>query len=321
MCFLKYHRQREILTAQFGVAGLVLIAALDLLAAPPAVPRRAKRPGFPTSTVETFFSDAREKLHGERPGPRDRAAEKPPLGNAPPLATTASESWSKLISAETLEDEIKARVPKLTAAVENTTRFKSGEYQVARRELGILAALLGIVAEFDGRCRWKDEAAALRNQLGRASSNCKVASDAAFTEARTRAEELQLLVRGGSLPKSQQTGAVDWPQTANRALLMQRLEEAQQQMISPSIGSEKSFRDASESLIHEAEIIAALGEIITRTGYEFADDESYLEYARAMQDHAAALRAATLEGAYERARDSALQTGQSCTSCHEGYRS
>lgn len=303
-------------------AGLSILAfTLGPLGAAPPADRRAKRPEFPHSTLETFFPDAREKLKGERPGPRSAVVEKTQPALATPAASIASGAWSKLISPEVLEDEIKARVPKLAAAVENPTRFKSGEFQTARRELGILAAMLGIVAEYDGRVRWQAEAASLRDQLGRASSNCKVASDAALSDARARAEDLQLLVRGSSQAPTSKLVESQWPQIADRTLIMQRLEEAQQQLIAPGTANEKSFADSSATLHHEAEIVAALAEIITRNGYEFADDETYVDYAKLMQQQAASLRSATLDGSFERARSSATEIGQSCTACHEGYRS
>ncbi len=312
-------RRRATLPLLLALFALAL-ALGTLMAAPPAG-RRAKRPEFAPSTVDTFFSDAREKLNGARPGPRSTAVENPQPALPAAALPTSSGTWSKLITAEALEDEIKARLPKLAAAIENPTRFKSGEYQTARRELGVLAAMLGIVAEYDGRVRWKAEAADLRDQLGRASNNCKVASDAALNDARARAEELQLLVRGGSQAPAAKSVEANWPQIADRTLLMQRIEEAQEQHITPGIANEKTFAESSTTVLHEAEIVAALAEIITRAGYEFADDETYLEYAKAMQQHAGSLRASTLDGSYDRARTSATEIGQSCTTCHEGYRS
>ncbi len=228
---------------------------------------------------------------------------------APTSATpTAGGTWSKLISPEALEDEIKARLPKLAAAIENPTRFKSGDYQIAQRELGLLAAMLGIASEYDGRVRWKAEAAELRDQLGRASSNCKVASDAALNDARARAEELELLVRGGSQAPAAKLPEANWPQVVDRKLLMQRLEEAQQQVVTPGIASEKALRKARPNCSTRPKPSRG-GEIITRSGYEFADDTTYLEYAKAMQQHASELRSAVLDGSYDQARKSRYRNG------------
>ncbi len=303
-----------------AIAGLLSVLLLGELGAAPPTGKRARRPEFPPSVSEAFFPDARERLKGERPGPRDAEA-----GGADPTVAAAvpgpaNGTWSHAISAAVLEDEIKARVPKLVVAVENATRFKSGDYQTARRELGLLAALMGIVAEYDGSIRWKSEAAALRDLLGRASHHCKVASDTALADARARAEDLQLVIRGGSPRLEAVAGKRNWPQIADRTLLMQRLEAAQQQAIMPGVANEKTFAADPTTLHHEAEIVAAIGEIITQDGYEFADDETYLEYAKAMQQHALSLRNAALDADYGRSRKAASALGQSCANCHEGYR-
>lgn len=292
-------------------------------AAPPA--KRARPPKFSNSIQDVFFPDAREKLVGSRPASSAAGAAPttatPAAPSSLPSGETAGAAWSKLITAETLEDEIKAQQLKLAATVENATRFKGGEYQQAREQLSVLAALLAIVADYDDRVRWKKEAASLGNLIGRAGVNCKVASDASYKEARGRSDDLQNLVRGGSLQLPPANPGTQWSQLADRASLMKRLEQAQQQGILPLVASPNAFERGADGLLHDAQIVAALGELITREGYEFADDETYIEHARGMRRQALTLRDATLGGNYEQARQAAGQLGQSCTNCHEGYRS
>jgi cytochrome c556 len=68
-------------------------------------------------------------------------------------------------------------------------------------------------------------------------------------------------------------------------------------------------------------LVAALAEVITREGYEYADDESYREHARAMQAQAAAMRDAASQKSSEQTRQAAAALGKACVSCHEGFRS
>src|SRR5690606_12626376 len=114
---------------------------------------------------------------------------------------------------------------RLALAVENATKFKSGTYQAAQSELGLLAAMLAIVAQYDGDIRWKNEAADLRDLVARAGFNCKTANDATYQEALSRSQDLQTLVRGGTRPRSQAAPAADWRQIADRTLLMKRLDQ------------------------------------------------------------------------------------------------
>ena len=317
---------RRTLNLLLLIAGAVSlgVAAGPLYAAAPKQ-KRARVPLFPQSVLDAFLPDANQKLVGARPatGAAKAVATPQPTGPAaaPEVNPAAGDSWSKLIAAEAVEDEIKSRQVLLSKAVQNATRFKSGENQQARAELGVLATMLAIVAEYDGRIRWQGEAAALRDLVARAGFNCKVASDAAYQEAASRAEDLQPLVRGGSRSFTETTGAADWPRISDRSELMKRLEQAEQQGITPAVSDEAAFKKNAERLLHESQIVAALSAVIAREGFEFADDEGYQEHARAMREQATLLRDATMQGNYDQARQAAGALGKTCSNCHEGYRS
>jgi cytochrome c556 len=325
------HKLPQPFRYSLGLALLVTFAvslgvAVGTLHAAAPKKKRARPPQFPQSIEDAFLPDASKKLVGTRPAAGAAKAVATPQPTQPAsaagVAPAASDGWSKLIAAEAVEDEIKSRQVLLLKAVQNATRFKSGENQQARTELGVLATMLAIVAEYDGRIRWQGEAAALRDLVARAGFNCKVASDAAYQEAASRAEDLQTLVRGGSLSLSKSPeSTVDWPRVSDRSELMKRLEQAEQQGISPAVSDEAAFKKNADRLLHESQIVAALSAVIAREGFEFADDEGYQEHARAMREQAILLRDATLQGNYERARQAAGALGKTCTNCHEGYRS
>ena len=117
-----------------------------------------------------------------------------------PAASTAAPKgpgWSKLISSEVVEDEVKVQLLKLGEAVASTTKFKAGDYQRARLSLSVLATLFAIDAQYDQPMRWQGDAPAVRDRSG-AGFNCKVGTDNSYHEAVARTEELQNLVRGGA---------------------------------------------------------------------------------------------------------------------------
>jgi cytochrome c556 len=126
-------------------------------------------------------------------------------------------------------------------------------------------------------------------------------------------------VRGGTPPADKVPAG--GTQVVERAALMKRLEAAQKDAIAPLSANAKEFQRGSDRLAHDAELVAALAQIITREGYEFADDESYLEHARAMQAAATQVREAATSGNYEQARQAAGTLGKACAACHEGFRS
>ena len=101
---------------------------------------------------------------------------------------------------------------------------------------------------------------------------------------------------------------------------MKRLEIAQQQSLSPAVANAAVFKRDGSKLAHEAQLIAALAEVILRDGYEYSDDETYREYAGAMRTGALELRLAAEKKNYEQARLSVDTIGKACGHCHEGFR-
>jgi cytochrome c556 len=102
---------------------------------------------------------------------------------------------------------------------------------------------------------------------------------------------------------------------------MTRIEKAQQEGLTPALANAGEFKKNSDKILHEAQILAVLGEVITREGYEFADDDTYLGYARELRDHALEIIDAVKQKNYEAARKAGGQIDKACSSCHEGYRS
>lgn len=286
-----------------------------------APPKGARPPKFSQSVQDTFFPDAREKLVGTRPDRATRSAgpgPAPPAGQAP--AATARSPWPRLISREAVENEIKSQQIKLNEAVRSPVKFQSGDYQKARSQFSLLAILFAIDGQYGEPMRWQREAAALRERMARAGAVCKVGTDSAYREAKARAEELATLVRGESADLSGASSRSDGTTTVDRAPLMKRLEQAHEQGLVELTAKKADFSRHAEKLSHEAQLIAALAEVIELEGYEFSDDETYREYAGAMQNAAIAVRDAVDRKDYAQAARAVAEIGKACANCHEGFR-
>ena len=250
-------------------------------------------------------------------------AARQPDGVSSTSGSTESEgiTWAKLISAETLEDEVKSLQKQISETVNTPAKFKGGGFKASRKQFSELALLFAIVAKYDGEVRWKEKASGMRDLMGRAGHNCKVGTDASFSEAKLRKEDLELLVQGGNVSVPDGESEANWEKISDRAPLMQRLEQAQQQGIAPWTANSGEFSRKSADILHEAELIAAFAEAIQQPGYEFADDESYLAFARQMQDAAREVVGAVKGKNYEAARAASGNIEKSCSGCHEGFRS
>jgi hypothetical protein len=302
-----------------------LCSGAVLWAAGPNEPvKRARPPKWSQDVLDVFFEDAREKLVGTRPDYSERTAAVAATDSGSStsgVAVDQAAGWSKLIDAETIETEIKRLGQSLAKDVTSPSEFKGGTYKECRRHFSVLAALFAVAAEFDEEVRWRDAAPALRDVFARAGRNCKVGTDQTFQEASQRKQDLAELV-GGSRPALDGAGAEepDWPQVADRPPLMQRLNIAQEERLKKWLASESEFSQQSEEVRHEAQLVAAIADIVGREGFEFWDDDQYAAYTRELRDAASELAAAVELDNYEKARDAGNRVTKACADCHDGYR-
>ncbi|PQO40307.1 hypothetical protein C5Y96_01675 [Blastopirellula marina] len=295
--------------------------------------RRAKAPEFNNTTTSIiFFKDVfAEALQGERPTILSENSQAPAMAPSSPAggggmqspATTGggkAGEWADIISPGTIQDEVKRLNNQLAETVQNVRKFNGGGFEEARRDFTELAMLFEIIAEHDGDVRWKEFALTARDGFARAGFNSKVGTDNSFKEAKLRAEDVEQLVRGGSIDTREADPKATWDAIADRPPLMQRLEIAYQKRLKPMTASESEFKSNVEEILHEAEIIAAIGHAMQKEGFEYYDDADYVTFSQQMQEAALKVVKAVKENNADAARTAAGDVGQSCTLCHESYR-
>jgi hypothetical protein len=296
-------------------------------------PRVAHKKFDTGETRRIFFDDVFEVLVGSRPAQLDRpspstasAASGAPRASSSSVAGSSADpagdrKWSALISAATIEDEIKAIKQLVDREVTNPSEFRGRGYRECRQHFSIAAMLFGIVHEYDGEVRWKRTAAAARDLFSRSAANAKVGSPQVFNEARQRKLDLEDIV-GGSVIRGGREPAEEnpWGSLVDRGPLMMRLETAFDRRIQEGTASASEARSGRERLIHEAELVALIAAILVQEGMPDGDDVTYREYADEMQRGAAELIRGVRENDYEAIRGSVGVIGQSCSNCHEYYR-
>jgi hypothetical protein len=319
-------RQRWLSRPAVAVVVAALLVGVVATAADRGAPRPRRRAAAPTAfdkaTTGTFFGDAFDTLQGPRPafttGPRAAAGRNEA---ATAGAVAGGFAWSKFVSEETLADEVKDRKADVAAAVAKSSDFKGGGYDAAREAFSSVALAFGVIAAYDRDIRWKKDAATARDLFARVGVNCKVGTDQSFAESKARLEDLEALLDGGS-PQGKPDRDEDfrWSQVAARPALMSRLERGEG-VIGAGLASRGDFDRGLERILHDAEIVAVIGEAIQQPDYEYHDDDTYRGYAGAMRDAALELRDACREKDYEAARAAASLLKKSCDACHGDYRS
>ena len=310
---------------------LILLATLAVVATGgPAHADRAAKPvkrsapptgAWDKGTAGTFFDDAFATLDGPRPAFASRSA-------APVAAVAAATApadggfrWSTLVSEGTLTDEIKDMKAVVAAATARPADFKGGGYEQAREAFSSIALAFAVIAAYDQDVRWKKDAERARDLFARVGFNCKVGTDQSLAESKLGLADLEALLDGGA-PERQADRDDDfrWSQVAGRPALMTRLEAAEAG-VGTGIASKAEFDRQIAALVHDAEMVAAIGEAIQQPDFEYHDDDTYRGYAAAMRDAALQLRAACDEKNYESARAAAGALKKSCDACHGDYRS
>ncbi|MEX2141864.1 MAG: cytochrome c [Pirellulales bacterium] len=294
--------------------------------------KRAVPPKFdPREVEQIFFPDARKALVGKRPGSMLATGSRQPSGSdtiptprgagtlPPPMDGIR---WSTLISAETLADEVKAYRPLLAAAVKTPSQFQGEGAREARRYFSTLATMFAIAAEYDAEVRWENQAAAARELFARAGFNSKSDNENVYNEARLRTADLAALLGGETLasPSNIEPKPNFNEQVANRPPLMWRLERAQRDRLAVWTANRADFNRNLGGIKHEAEMVAALAQVIQHPSYIDAEDESYLKYARALQKAALEIREAAHEKNADAARAAAGNLSKACNACHVDFR-
>jgi hypothetical protein len=293
--------------------------------------KRAPRPTFDRREVEqTFFPDARTALVGKRPGHVAATNRNVPgNGNGVPATTPNDRNpagggfrWSRLISAETLADEVKSYPQQLAAVVKTPSQFQGKGAREARRYFSTLAAVFAIIAQYDGDVRWKNQAAAARELFARAGFNSKSDNENVYNEAKQRTADLTLLIRGETLsaPPNVESKPNFDQQVANRPPLMWRMDRAQRERLSVWTANRADFTRNLAAIKHEAEMVAALAHVIQDASYTDADDETYRAFAQELQQAALELREAANTKNADAARTAAGKLSQACDQCHADYR-
>ena len=329
--------------SNFFIFAAIVLAAV--IVAPPAwslaQPRsgagrpRAKAslvppPKWDRSTLDTFYSDARDHL-GAGPAPTGIAASPiaepgrsaTPAEGQPPRQNKSSTGtqWSKFISPGSLEDEVKAKVQTLAAAITTPTAFKAGGHKAAREDFSVLAAVFGVIAQYDGQVRWQKDAVGLRAAFARAGFNCKVGTDNSFKEAKLRGEDLADLVGGGNVSVATADAEAKWSEVSNRAPLMKRMELAQRERLGPWTASTAEFARNRDAVLREAQMLAMIAEVIKDPSYEFADDSTYRAYVDELQRHCLEMIEAAKNNDFPKAQAAASRANKACANCHGDFRS
>jgi len=286
---------------------------------------RVARPEFSRTDWDgIYFENLLEQgLVGARPQPRSAGGVSvASVGGGvsqqdQPLASDSG--WAQIISANTIEDEVKGIQLALTSDITTPVRFRS-DYAKVHRSFSMLSMLFAIVAQYSEEVRWKSDAAAAQVSFWQAAANSRVGTQQAFESCRRRLEILTEMVRGGKFTGDEKPREdFDWSNVVDRNPLMHRLQSSLDEL-KTATSSQDAFKKGGSTVKHESELIAAIGFVLAQENMTDADDEDYRQYAAEMQQFALRAAQAVAANDYPSAAAAVNSISQSCDNCHADWR-
>ena len=226
--------------------------------------------------------------------------------------------WENILSISELQSEVKTIRNSLNKAMTNQGSYKSAFKEVAI-EGAELAALAGILQAHPESLSWKDKAHYVRDFGAAMNQSAVGVTKENFDNTKSAFQKLASVL-DGSIP----TDAGDVPESrpfneaASRKGLMKRLEKAKN-FLQQDINSEAKFKSQADQARHEASILAALGTVITTSGYEYTSEDDYQKHAKSLIDGGKAAVTALQEESFDQFKQAVDKMNKSCTDCHQSY--
>lgn len=279
---------------------------------------------FSQETEDAFFPDVLKEVGPGRPGggkpnPGGSTGDTP-MNNGGSPEDGGGSGWSGIVSAETLEAEIKNGILAVGPTLESPAKFNTG-HRTTREVYSSMALAFAIIADYDKAVRFKDQAPHLREALWKSAGNCKVNSTGAFQEAKKRLDELERLRNGESIELEGEVEKVaPFASVADRRELMKRMELAFDKKLKPFTSNGTEFQANAEEALMQAEYLSLIAKVMQHESYEYTDAEDYMGWAKDLEKGATEIKAAVQQNNLPAAQAAAGIITKACSNCHENYR-
>ncbi|MDB4766120.1 hypothetical protein OAG71_00385, partial [bacterium] len=285
--------------------------------------KRAARPVFEDDASGLFFKNVyAEGTVGERPDIGSLTK------SATALASTAgnggdsdspTDVWSQIVDASVIEDEVKSLQQQLNQLVTSPVVFQT-KYDEVNQRFEMLSMLFAIIRQYDGDIRWTEQAPVAQFLFQKAAVASRNGAAKGFQYCKARKEDLQELVRGGSIVSNEPVAdTVDWESAVNRTPIMEQLEVSNDEL-KRMTSSESEFKSNTEQIFHQSNLLAAMAKVIIQEGMPDAEEEGYVEFGRQMETASLQLKSAVKLNDFGSASSAANAVSQSCADCHDEWR-
>ena len=283
--------------------------------------KRAARPSFNGSEAKgIFFKDVyAQGTIGQRPDLAALSTKAATLASSESNTSDWDGVWSQIIDASVIEDEVKSLQIELNTLVTTPVIFQT-KYKDINERFEVLSMLFAIIRQYDGDIRWAEHAATAQFLFQQAAVSSRAGTAKGFQYCKARKEDLQELVRGGSIAAGNQIpDSIDWSVATNRSAIMERLELANEDL-KRMTSSASEFQSNIQNVFRLSNLVAAMAKVIVQDGMPEAEEESYIEFSEKMQAASLELKSAVKLNNFKTATKAANAVSQSCDDCHAQWR-
>ena len=244
---------------------------------------------------------------------------KPQTETAAAAVAGGEDSWAALISASTIDEEVKSIRNFLNENVHSVGTFNSSMLMIPPKAAA-LGAVAVIVMEHPESVPWKDDAKYVRDLAKKMNSSVlqRGAKD------QKRIEELYDAV-DATLSRSKPAGLEEPPESdsfaevAEMRLLMMRMEEAEKRLKTEA-GNESSMSEKKAMVSHEASMMAVMAKIVAMPAYGYGDDAKFTGYANEVLKASQDIKTAAESGDFAGYESAMTRVSTTCSNCHSDFK-
>lgn len=254
-----------------------------------------------------------------------------PMGNAPMPMTSDTKpaegsagdgkfDLGKLTSIDALVEESKQSRTRLTTGLQKLGDFNKNFKDVSA-EAAILAAVAAAAGQHPeaGKPNWKDKAKYIRDLSKEISSKASDKGSERYNASKEAFEKICEMLDGGKGPGGDAADSVPYSDVTTLSDIMWRFQKTFD-YLKLNINDEKRFKDEKSSVERETMVFNLLAGIMATQGYEYLDDDEYMQFHKKLTEGTAGAAAAVAGDDFAKFRMSLNSIQQAMDECHPKYR-
>ncbi len=235
-----------------------------------------------------------------------------------PASSGGGSNWGDVVSKELLQDEVN-RIRNSLSNNLNSVGNYNRELLTIQADASVLAALAGVVTQYDENFTWKDKAKYVRDMSAVIASAAESRGRPAFESAEKPFLNIVEILNGGSpadLPDSDDVTV--FSDVAERNLLMKQV-KVNADWLTTTISSEAEMKSKKDEIISRSVVLAIIGKVIKQEDYVFADEAEYQEYCVELLEAGLKMANGAREDNFDDFRTGLDLMNKSCNDCHPKY--